>query len=169
MKKLNQSLALVTLSLGLIGQNSVSAAIINSTFSGTADFGPLIGQSYSGSATFDNFSITGVGDETVPTSQFEVTFNGQTFNNGNAQAGNSAKAVFVDGVFAGIQYVSQIVMNLSVALVAGFVDTSDASFTYNLSGTDGSGPITYSVSTPEPSLILGLLAVGGIGMLKKRS
>ncbi|WP_041933114.1 hypothetical protein [Gloeothece verrucosa] len=106
MKKLNQSLAFVILSLSLIGQNSVSAAIINNTFSGTADFGPLTGQSYNGTATFDDSSITGSGNESVSTTNFELTFNGKIFNNSNADIGGSAEAIYVDGIFAGIQYYS---------------------------------------------------------------
>ncbi|WP_041933113.1 PEP-CTERM sorting domain-containing protein [Gloeothece verrucosa] len=59
-------------------------------------------------------------------------------------------------------------MNLSVGLIAGAFDTEDASFAYELSGIQGSGPITYAqnvVSVPEPSLILGVLGVVSMGMI----
>ena len=61
--------------------NSSSAALVTETLSGTVTFGPALGETATGSFTYEDGSLTGIGEEILAFPDLTLTFDfvGQTF------------------------------------------------------------------------------------------
>ncbi|NCT84877.1 MAG: PEPxxWA-CTERM sorting domain-containing protein [Comamonadaceae bacterium] len=137
-------------------------------FTGTIDAGPLSGQTFAGSYSFDPTSVTGSAFEQIALSAFTLVFNSQTYT-----LTPSASADYADGVFLGLSY-SFTSSDHQLSMLSGSFDASDAVLYYQplLAGnpvpTASSG--MYSVTAvPEPqtwALMLG--GLGAIGLLARR-
>jgi hypothetical protein len=141
---------------------SVSASADSFTFTGVSDYGPLSGESFSGSFSY----AAAVTDGDVALSSFSFTFAGQTYTLASGIAG-SAYASFSGGEFLGINYVdnssSDTAVRPAVSFVAGFFSLAEAQLYYT--GADGAtGFGSYSVTAvPEPESYA--LMLGGLGAL----
>jgi len=157
-------------SLLVVNTNPVNAASIIYDFEVNNLDGSLAGQTYSGFFEFDDSALTGIGEEFLSVSELSFDFLGVNYT----ETDDFPEVVFFDGDFLGLVFATDVEFTFS----EGFVDSSDAFFTYDVSGQGGgSGDIAYTlrpytpVSTPEPTAVFSLLAlgaVGGSGVLKKR-
>ncbi|ACK73277.1 conserved hypothetical protein [Gloeothece citriformis PCC 7424] len=163
-----QKISMITsglaLSLTVSPINSVQAAIIPYTFSGTIEFGDLTGESFSGSFNYDDSLLTGSGYEVVDVSDLELTFLGNTFTAVNGDS--TPRVEFSEGNFLGLYY-SVSSFNPEFSLLPGFSDVSDAKFAYIGSNDAGFGTVQYTV-VPEPFTLLGTGTALGLGLLFKR-
>lgn len=138
------------------------AAQQNWDFSGSFDFGQYIGESYSGSLSFDDAGVTGTGDEWASLDVFTITLLGQTYTLADAVA--PAEAVYYDGQFLGVSY-SVESGEPWFSLIAGYGDRSEAYTAYSSSvGLSGFGSLQFvQAPVPEPETYAMLLA--GLGLL----
>lgn len=153
-----------------INVNSLQAANITYNFQGAITSGSLTG-TYSGSASFDDAGITGIDFESIPLTEISFNLLSNTFNLASADA--TPMANYFDGTFIGIDYsvtsTNAFFPIANFALTSGFFELSEAAFTYTPRlGTAGEGSLIFS-KVPEPSAIIGLITLGGIGfILRKR-
>ena len=132
--------------------------------------GSLAGETYFGFFEFNDSTLTGIGNEFLSVSELSFDFLGVNYS----ETDGFPEVVFFDGDFLGLIFGT----DAEFSFVEGFVDSSDAFFTYDIPGQEGgSGDITYTVrpytpvSTPEPTAVFSLLALGAAGcsgVLKKR-
>jgi hypothetical protein len=143
---------------------SVKAAVVTYQVDVNIDFGPLIGNSYTGKLTYDNLGLTGVGDESVLISSFNFPFEGKTYTQNDAL---SPTVDFTDGIFLGLNYSGDgPSFPTFSAGISGFFDPS---FNYDLGGTGGAGTGALNYTPiPESSLVVGLLMVSGVTFVIKR-
>jgi hypothetical protein len=139
------------------------AALINYNLIVNIDFGPLTGNVYTGSFTYDNDGLTGTGNESVFLTDFNFNFDGNPYTFADDPG---ATVSFFDGTFLGLDYA--VVSPPSPTFISGSLDVSDALFTYDLGapGTAGTGEITYQL-VPEPSGWLALV-IPGACLIRKR-
>jgi hypothetical protein len=147
----------------LLGSASTQAVTLRYDLSGTTESASVAptaaypDQAYTGSFTFDNAALTGVGTETFALSSLSFTFLGQSFTAANAAS--TPLAYFSDGLFTGVEY-SVSSLDPSFSLSPGFADTSDASFAYTPSSGIGAGYGSLAFQQiPEP-FSLALLGIG---------
>jgi hypothetical protein len=138
---------------------SAQAALIN--YTGQADSGPLAGSSFSGSLAYAD-PAAGF-DGSVGLDSFTLEFIGQTYTLASADA--PALAWFAGGSFLGVDYLDLNSFNMQVQLTAGFFELSEASFSYQQTGSSqGLGGFTsFTTAVPEPASLALLLA--GLGLL----
>jgi hypothetical protein len=152
----------------MLNPNSSQAAIVSYSLSGTVDSGPLLNQPYSGTFSFDDSLLTGIGSEFLPVPTVTVDFGG-TYT--QSDAASPPEVAFLDGDLLGLSF-SVNTSNLDFSFVPGFFDVSEAYFTYQTPQGAGAGNIIYAPVTavPESSSVLGILALGicGLGTLLKR-
>lgn len=135
------------------------------SFSGMMDSGSLIGQSFFGNFSFDDFGLTGIGSEIRGLSSLSLNFAGQTYTLADADV--AADVSYLDGALLGLSY-SASALDPKVAFVAGFNDASDAFLAYTKAGIDGAGSVIYA-AVPEPEQYAMLLAgLGLVGLLARR-
>lgn len=163
-----QTLRGTALALALFLSASASeAGVIHYTFSGSVDFGALLGESYSGTFSFDDAGLTGTGSESLPLLGLSFGFHSGSFDE---NSGSGTPTVdFLDGVFLGLSY-DVTGFDPDFSFVSGSLDTSDAYFAYTPdNGTDpaGFGSLVYS-PVPVPGT-LALLAVGGLALRRART
>ncbi|MDJ0661721.1 MAG: PEP-CTERM sorting domain-containing protein [Crocosphaera sp.] len=170
MKPITQ-LIIPSLVMGLFANLSTAqAAIISYDMQGQIATGEpsLIGESYSGSFSFDD--VSGEVES--------ITFNllGSTFTEVDADIMPTVE--FFDGDFLGLDYtvtVGDIDFPLaSFALISGFFAVEDALFDYTpRTGNAGIGSITYSLSPvasiPEPSVTMSLFFLGLFGIITHKN
>jgi hypothetical protein len=146
---------------------SQAEAVTLFTFEVIPDFGPLAGNTYVGDFSFDDSSLTGIGDETVSLSDFNFNFLGTTYTELD---GFSSLAAFLDGKFLGIEYAFDD-GNVDFAFIPGFSAVNEAFFAYDIaSGPNqgaGFGDVNYSV-VPTPALLPGLVGMGAMALRRKR-
>ena len=159
-----------------VNVNSLQAANITYNFQGAITSGSLTG-TYSGWASFDDAWITGVDFESIPLTDISFNLLSNTFNLASADA--PPLASYFDGVFLGIDYsvtsTNAFFPIANFALTSGFFDLSEAAFIYTPRlGIAGQGSLTFTevppdIQIPEPSTVIGLITLGGIGfILRKR-
>jgi hypothetical protein len=145
------------------------------TFSGLVDDGPLVGQAFGGSFTFDSSSVTPTFAGSLPLSAFSMLLAGQTYTLASADA--APVAVYFDGTFLGLSYVDADAPNPLlrpvVALVPGVVTLAEAYLGYDQSNDPGAGLAGYgsfSVTlVPEPAALLLMLAgLGVVGVMTRQ-
>lgn len=144
-----------------------SAATVN--FSGAADSGPLLNEPYGGSFSFVD-PVAGF-DGFVDLDSFTMSFFGQTYD--LASADTTPVAVFVGGIFTGVDYLDIDSLDPStrphVALLAGFFDASEAYLAYDTGATTagaGFGSLRFETgggTLPEPGTLAAALA--GLALL----
>ena len=139
-----------------------SAANITYDFTVTPDVGPLLGESYSGSFTFDDSALIGFDAEFITVDSLSFSFLGVDYTEADGALGEPEVAFF-DGSFLGLEFSED-----GFSFVPGFFDLSEAFFTYDLASGSGAGDIIYTQipdqkSVPEPASVLALLAIGAAG------
>lgn len=161
MQKLLRSTALAALLIAALP--AAQAASYN--FSGAMDFGPLNGESFSGSLSFDDTGLTGAGFELFSLSNLTINFAGHTYTLANADAAPDVS--YQDGAFLGLSY-SASAFDPKLAFIAGSVNASDAFVAYTVGNLDGAGSIVYA-PVPEPESYAMLLAgLGLVGFAARR-
>ena len=162
MKKLIRSTALAALLIGALP----AAQAATYSFSGMMDSGSLIGESLTGSLSFDNLGLTGNGFELFNLSDLSISFAGQTYTLANADVAPDVS--YQDGVFLGLSY-SASALAPQLAFIAGSVSADDAFVAYTMNGLDGAGSISYTAAVPEPESYAMLLAgLGLMGLVARR-
>jgi hypothetical protein len=164
--------ALVALSFGAVTfvPETANAAIINYNFTVNIESGSLIGNNYTGGFSYDD-SETPVDFFDINTRSlvsFFFSFNGSDFTELDDLFATVDFDPF-DNTFLGLSYQGD-----DFTFASGVFGVDEAVFTYTGTGfNDGTGSITFTqvsddlVSTPETSVLLGLLTVGG-GILGKK-
>lgn len=156
------------------------AADITQSFNINIDSGPLIGESYSGSYSYDDFGLTGVGEEFADLTAFLFTFvtsdssTSSVYDLADAQFLGPATADFLDGTFTGITLdIDANGAPFSFASgVFNFEETlDDASFLYDIAGGSGAGDFQLSSTTPipTPALLPSLIGMGIAEFRRKRN
>lgn len=162
MKKLIRSTALAALLIGALP----AAQAATYSFSGMMDSGSLIGESLTGSLSFDNLGLTGNGFELFNLSDLSISFAGQTYTLANADVAPDVS--YQDGVFLGLSY-SVSSLEPKLAFIAGSFSADDAFVAYTMNGLDGAGSISYTAAVPEPESYAMLLAgLGLMGLIARR-
>lgn len=169
-QKLSFVATTTVLTLSVINTNPVNAASIIYDFEVNNLDGSLAGETYSGFFEFDDSALIGSGDEFLSVSELSFDFLGVNYT----ETDGFPEAVFFDGDFLGFNFETDV----EFSFVAGFSDSSEAFFAYDIPGQGGgSGDIAYTlrpdtpVSTPEPTAVFSLLALGVTGcsgVLRKR-
>lgn len=160
MKKRNLLVCIGTFWLLLAGTSM--AATVPYTFEVNIDSGPLIGNSYSGSFSYDDSDPLGLfGDR--PLLDFEFTFEGASYVLVDDLFGPAAFFSPADE-FLGVEY-SASSTGYEIAFTPGFGSITEVFFGYtDLNTFDGGfGDITYSV-VPVPAAVW-LFGSGLIGLL----
>ncbi|MDJ0731059.1 MAG: PEP-CTERM sorting domain-containing protein [Crocosphaera sp.] len=152
--KFTLSTTAIALTLSLVSPNSVEAATISYTFSGTTDSGSLINENYTGTFTFDDANLTGFNKESLTVSTVTFNFLGTTFTKTDAAAPPTVN--FLNGELVGLFY-SVTNFEPTFSITPGFFNLNGGYFSYEPStGNAGFGNITYQV-VPEPLTILGAM------------
>ncbi|MBK1679874.1 PEP-CTERM sorting domain-containing protein [Rhodocyclus tenuis] len=129
------------------------------SFSGVSDSGPLLGQSLSGSLSFNDAGRTGRGFELFSLDSLDFVFAGQSYSLGNADVAPDVS--YLDGNFLGLSY-SASAGQTQLAFIAGTFEPGEAFLAYTHKGLDGAASIVYA-PVPEPEAYAMLLA--GLGLL----
>lgn len=152
------ALAVTALTLGTAQASTVG-------FTGQIDTGPLTGQTFNGQFSYEDGLLTGSGYELIDLTAWTLNAFGQTFTTIGATI--APQAGFYDGLFVGVNagYSSS---TLSVNLVDGFFDVSNAYVAYETPAGGGYG--SYSISAvPEPaSWALAVTGLGLVGVVSRR-
>jgi hypothetical protein len=146
----------VVLSLAVRQVNPAQAAIVNYNLAGTIE-------TFSGTFSYDNSLLTGSDFEFLDVSQVNLNFLGSTFTAVNADPNPTVE--FLDGNFLGLNF-STSSFTPEFSLIPAFGST-EATFSYIGTNDKGSGRIQYAL-VPEPSTVLGLIALGIGGFLVGR-
>ncbi|NEP52377.1 MAG: PEP-CTERM sorting domain-containing protein [Moorea sp. SIO3C2] len=153
----------------VIQANPVNAASMTYDFEVPIDSGFLVGETYSGFFEFDDSALTGLGEEFLSVSNISFDFDGVKYT----ETDGFPEAVFFNGDFLGLSFSTD-----EFFFIPGFFDLSEALFRYNTEQGTGTGDLAYTLrpdtpvaSTPEPTAVFSLLALGATGcsgVLKKR-
>jgi hypothetical protein len=160
------TLPLITLSsiIAIIPITPSLAATVNYSLAGTIDSGSLVGETYSGSFSFDNSPLTGLGFEDLLVSSVQFNFLGLTYTASEAIAPPTVQ--FLDGNFLGLSF-SVDSFDPSFSLIPGFFDVSEAFFAYSpTNGEAGFGDVRYT-PVPESSFTIGLLTLSALTMFSR--
>lgn len=154
----------IVLSLTVQQINPAQAATVTYNLAGTIQNGLLTGQPFSGTLSYDDSPLTGSGFEVLDVSQVNLNFLGSTFTAADDDSyPNYPTVEFSNGNFLGLNF-SVSSFTPEFYLIPSF-GTTVATFSYIGASDDGSGAIQYTVvssptTVPEPSTVLGLIAVG---------
>lgn len=157
--------------LTLTNSNQLQAATITYDLSVTIDSGSLLDQTYTGSFSFSDSVLTGVGDEFLPVTNLEFNFLATEYT--ETDDSFNAEAAFFDGEFLGLSYSTDV----EFSFVPGFFALDESFFAYDLGDDSGTGDIVYSVrsedpnltTTAEPATMIGLLTTVILGNSLRQS
>lgn len=156
----------------LLATAALSAQAADYTFAGLTDSGPLNPAPFSGSFSFDD-PAPGF-DGAIALDALSLLFAGQSYTLASADAGTAPVAWFAAGSLLGIDYqdsgAADPATRPHVQLLAGWIDISEAYFSYDTtgSGVEGFGSLGIS-AVPEPAGWALLLAgLGLVGLLGRR-
>lgn len=160
-----KSLAAVSFGLLFAAVAPAQAAVQTYTFSGVIDAGSLLGETYAGSFSFDNASLTSAGAEWLAVDSLAMNFMGNSFTQADAVAPSIAEVGYYNGAFLGLSF-SADTAGEPFSFVTGSFDTSDAFFATDSS----SGSLTYAAAVPEPrDWMLMLAGIGLVGVMVGRA
>jgi len=136
---------------------TAEAALVNYNFSGAIDSGLLAGETYNGSFTYDNATLTNSGSEFIDLSSLTFNFLSSAYNLSNADF--TPTADFLDGSFLGLSYVVSGI-DPSFALVSALgsgLPEDVAYFSYQtVAGDSGFGSLNVAaVPVPAASWLFG--------------
>ncbi|MUH01240.1 PEP-CTERM sorting domain-containing protein [Scytonema sp. UIC 10036] len=175
--KLSQKLVIaagVTLGCAATQVARADAAVIN--FEVNINSGALAGQTASGTFSYDDSSLTGVGDEFAQVQSLSFNFLGKTYSEKNDVDSPAFPVVsFFNGQLEGLNYY----VELSPVGEFFFSDIVEESFLDEFRGGDkftytnaggGSGLISYQSarSVPEPLTLSGTIFASGLALLMKK-
>jgi hypothetical protein len=155
-----------TIALSLTAIQPAQSATLTYNISGTTDSGPLVGETYFGSFSFDDSNLTRNGSEFLTPANLNLNFSNPIFSNTTPVL--PAQLSFFNSTFLGL--------NLSTSIytfVPGFFSLNEASFAYQINQQGGAGGVNYTLrqdpaaSIPEPAATVGLLLLGAWGISKK--
>ena len=159
-----------TASLAVIDTNLAIAATITYDFEVSIDSGPLLDETYSGSFSFNDLTLTGAGFEFVDVSELEFSFLEANYTETDDL---DAGVEFLDSDFLGLSFKTD-----TFAFIPGFFNGDEAFFSYDIAQGAGAGDVSYSLQqkppvtpVPEPHSVAGILAIGflgGIGLFKRK-
>lgn len=145
--------------MGMILTNGEKIEAATITYDITVDNfdGSLSGETFTGSFSFDDSSLTGTGSEFVSVFDLSFDFLGVTYTEADDISLSGAGAEFDNGNFLGLSYST----NVEFSFVPGFFSVDESFFAYDFGqGDNGSGEVTYTLNNstpvPEPATILGL-------------
>ncbi|NEO61561.1 MAG: PEP-CTERM sorting domain-containing protein [Moorea sp. SIO4G2] len=174
LKKLSFVATSAVLCFTVIHANPVNAASIIYDLEVSIDSGFLDGETYSGFFEFDDSGLTGIDEEFLSVSNISFDFDGVNYTETDGLS--DPEAVFFDGDFLGLSWSDD-----EFSFIAGFFELGEAFFAYDIPQGAGAGDIAYTLrpdtpvstpaSTPEPTAVFSLLALGATGcsgVLKKR-
>jgi len=149
--------ATVCLCSALMIAPTAEAALVNYNFSGAIDSGLLAGETYNGSFTYDNATLTNSGSEFIDLSSLTFNFLSSAYNLSNADF--TPTADFLDGSFLGLSYVVSGI-DPSFALVSALgsgLPEDVAYFSYQtVAGDSGFGSLNVAaVPVPAASWLFG--------------
>lgn|GEM_PF-882163 len=149
---------------------SVQAADFNYTFSGKVDSGSLLNETYTGSFSYSDLSLTNSGDESINLLTMSFNFLSNSFD---LIDDVTATADFLDGLFLSVNF-SVSSFDPSFALISGSGTglVNDATFAYSpLDGDSGYGSISFqqsnNVDAPASIALLGL-GLAGMSLMRRR-
>jgi opacity protein-like surface antigen len=160
MKLRTLALALLT----ALGSAAAQASLVN--FNGTLDAGPLAGDVFSGSYSFDDSALIGSGFESLDLLTLSLNFQSALYG---LTAG--ATADFQDGIFLGLTY-NTSAPAYTLSFTSGSFDLTDAFFHVQplTGGIESSGGYTTAAALPEPaSIALVLAGLGAVGLGRRRT
>jgi len=155
--------------------SGVLAATVTYQVQGVTDSGNFLNQSYSGVFSFDDgppITSTYTGTVNIPDVQF--AFLGENFT--EADAATTPLAYFDNGSFIGWNFsvlnalISNTFISFSFSFIPGSNNILESFFTYESNGQSGAGSADYTLlatGIPEPSVSLGLLGLGLLGISRK--
>lgn len=160
---INRSIASLGLALGALSfLPAANAALVEYTFVATPDSGPLAGQSFNGSFTYEDTDVPTAGfngEDLFSLSSFSFSFDNVPVVIGDLAYGFAAVEA---GLFVGLDVGAS-----TFSMLPGLAG-SDPFFSYDLTPTGGagSGELSFQLvtnSVPEPGTA-GLLAVALLGI-----
>lgn len=135
-------------------------------FSGQIESGPALGQTFSGSFSYDASGLTGSAYELLDLTSWTLNVLGQSYASMGAVI--TPQAAFWDGQFVGISAGYAGAGGVEVNLVDGFVDFNSAYLAYRIPEGEGLGSYTIS-AVPEPATwVLGLAGLAAVGAIARR-
>lgn len=153
MFKVLKIVSTISLFGALIIAPTSEASLINYNFNGTIDSGLLIGESYSGSFSFDDVSLTNIESESIDLSAFSFNFLSSIYALANADL--TPTADFLDGQLLGISYSASGFdpsFNLVSATGSGLPDDVPYFSYQTVTGDSGFGSLNLT-AVPLPAAV----------------
>jgi hypothetical protein len=172
------TVATITLGIASIQIEPAQGATISYDMTVNNLDGSLAENDFTGSFSFDDASLMGVGSEFLSVNDLSFDFLGTTYTENDDNSSFGVEAEFLDGDFLGLSYSTDV----QFSFLPGFFSLSDSYFAYDLGDEDnGTGDVIYTKRpnnpdpspVPEPTTMIGLLATsilgGGLKMRHKYS
>lgn len=171
MKNTIKHLAIIALLSAVL---PAQAAVQSYNFTGAVDSGFYIGESYSGSFSFDDATIDMSDLDITGLLSFDMSFLNTSYN--FASLSGTPDVSFQDGSFLGLSLnIESVSPNVNFTFLPGSLNTSDAFTSYETtSGVSGLGSITYTAAAPVPepetyAMLLAGLGVMGIAVRRRKN
>lgn len=144
------------------------AAVQNYTFDGAIDSGIYLGQSFSGSFSFDDATVDNFGSDVVSLLSFNMSFlnTGWTLANATGYPTVEPDVSFQDGSFLGLS-ISFDTSEVGFSIIPGFSNEFDSFITTATpQGLEaGSGNVVYSQTAAIPEADTYAMLLAGLGVM----